>query len=399
MKRNAMFKVTRLSALILVCAMALMVFAGCSGTPKEEPTTEPTTEATEAAEEATDAPQETEAAEESGPYYDADMTAESMIVDAAGQGKVGNWGLGNEYEVQALLTKYGQETTYLSQAFDMDGFDDDSILMASAMTYNELGLVKNSYEGAYGYGDSVAYIDMNDEGVAMLEDNIFCTSDFAAENPNTVKAFISASMKGWEYACANPEEAAEIVFSYGSSVSSEHQAYMASEVKKLVETDTAGNTVTEYGKLDTEALQQTLELAKTYIKLEDSVSADALAALELSDIMDASYWEAAMAEGAVLEAPEKADVTIQLKWLPQAQFMGYYVALAKGYYDEVGLNVTITPGGGDISETTAVYTGQVDFGVTWVSNLIAANAAGMNLVEVAQVYQRSGLVLVYKINE
>ncbi len=399
MKRNAMFKVTRLSALILVCAMALMVFAGCSGTPKEEPTTEPTTEATEAAEEATDAPQETEAAEESGPYYDADMTAESMIVDAAGQGKVGNWGLGNEYEVQALLTKYGQETTYLSQAFDMDGFDDDSILMASAMTYNELGLVKNSYEGAYGYGDSVAYIDMNDEGVAMLEDNIFCTSDFAAENPNTVKAFIAASMKGWEYACANPEQAAEIVFSYGSSVSSEHQAYMASEVKKLVETDTAGNTVTEYGKLDTEALQQTLELAKTYIKLEDSVSADALAALELSDIMDASYWEAAMAEGAVLEAPEKADVTIQLKWLPQAQFMGYYVALAKGYYDEVGLNVTITPGGGDISETTAVYTGQVDFGVTWVSNLIAANAAGMNLVEVAQVYQRSGLVLVYKINE
>ena len=191
---------------------------------------------------------------------------------------------------------------------------------------------------------------------------------------------------------------AEIVFSYGSSVSSEHQAYMAGEVKKLVETDTMGNTVTDYGKLDEAAMQQTLDLAKTYIMLEDSVSAAALAALELSDIMDASYWEAAMAEGAVLEAPEKTDVTIQLKWLPQAQFMGYYVALAKGYYEEAGLNVTITPGGGDISETTAVYTGQVDFGVTWVSNLIAANAAGMDLIEVAQVYQRSGLVLVYKLN-
>jgi NitT/TauT family transport system substrate-binding protein len=79
--------------------------------------------------------------------------------------------------------------------------------------------------------------------------------------------------------------------------------------------------------------------------------------------------------------------------------MGYYVALDKGYYEEVGLNVTVVPGGGDISETTAVYTGQVDFGVTWVSNLIAANAGGMDLLEVAQVYQRSGLVLVYKINE
>ena len=80
----------------------------------------------------------------------------------------------------------------------------------------------------------------------------------------------------------------------------------------------------------------------------------------------------------------------------QAQFMGYYVAKAKGYYDEVGLDVDIISGGGDISETTAVYNGTVDFGVTWVSNLINANAGGMELLEVAQVYQRSGLVLVYK---
>ena len=181
-------------------------------------------------------------------YYDADASVESVVVDAAGKGQVGNWGLGNEYEIQALLTKYGQPTTYLSQAFDMDGFDDDSILLASAMTYNELGLVKNSYDGGYGYGDEVSYIDMNDEGVAMLEDNLFTTAAFAAENPETVKAFIYASMKGWEYACKNPEEAAEIVFNYGSSVSAEHQAYMADQVKMLVETDTKGGKVSDYGK-------------------------------------------------------------------------------------------------------------------------------------------------------
>ena len=336
--------------------------------------------------------------EEAVSYYAADATIESIVVDAAGKGQVGNWGLGNEYEIQALLTKYGQPTTYLSQAFDMDGFDDDSILLASAMTYNELGLVKNSYDGGYGYGDSVSYIDMNDEGVAMLEDNIFCTAEFAAANPETVKAFIYASMKGWEYACANPEEAAEIVFNYGSSVSQEHQSYMASEVKKLVETDTSGATVKEYGKMVEDAMAQTLELAKTYIKLEDSVAAEALQALTLDDIRDTSYWEAAMASDGSF-AVEKSDVSVQLKWLPQAQFMGYYVALDKGYYDEVGLNVSVIPGGGDIGETTAVYTGQVDFGVTWVSNLIAANAGGMDLVEVSQVYQRSGLVLVYKLAE
>ena len=79
--------------------------------------------------------------------------------------------------------------------------------------------------------------------------------------------------------------------------------------------------------------------------------------------------------------------------------MGYYMALDKGYYNDVGLNVTITPGGGDISETTAVYNGTVDFGVTWFCNLISADAAGMGLTEVAQVYQRSRLELVYKLNQ
>lgn len=316
------------------------------------------------------------------------------IIAAAKEGKVGNWGLGNEYEIFALLTKYGQENKFISQAFDMDGFDDGSITLASAMTYNELGLVKNSYEGGYGYGDKVGIIDMNDEGVAMLEDNLFCTKEFAQKNPNTVKAFIAASMKGWKYACENPEEAAKIVYEAGSSVSSDHQAYMASEVKKLCETDTKGEKVSDYGKMDEAAMQQTLDLAKKYIKLDDSAAADKLKNLTLDDIRNTSYWEDAMKES--FDKPEKTDVSIQLKWLPQAQFMGYFVANAKGYYKDVGLNVNIVSGGGDIGETTAVNNGTVDFGVTWVSNLISANAGGMDLLEISQVYQRSGLVLVYK---
>jgi NitT/TauT family transport system substrate-binding protein len=388
-----MKKLAKLCSLLLTLTLILSMLTAC-GSKKDEGTNETVTKAPEATEAATD----DASAEDAGPYYAADATVESIVVDAATKGQVGNWGLGNEYEIQALLSKYGQPTTYLSQAFDMDGFDDDSILLASAMTYNELGLVKNSYDGGYGYEDTVKYIDMNDEGVAMLEDNIFCTKAFAEKNPETVRAFIYASMKGWEYACANPEEAAEIVFKYGSSVSADHQAYMASEVKKLVETDTTGATVTDYGKMDDTALQQTLDLAKTYIKLADSVAADKLQTLTLDDIRNASYWT--LAEGSDGKfSPEKTDVSIQLKWLPQAQFMGYYVALDKGYYTEVGLNVEIVQGGGEISETTAVNNEQVDFGVTWVSNLIAANAGGMDLVEVSQVFQRSGLVLVYKINE
>ena len=334
-----------------------------------------------------------------GSYFDKGTSSEDIIKAASAAGKIGNWGIGNEYELLALLTKYDLPNEFVSQAFDMDSFDDDSLMLASAMTYNELGLVKNDYDGGYGYGDTVGTIDMNDEGVAMLEDNIFCTQAFAEENPNTVAAFISASMKGWEYACENPDEAAEIVFNYGSSVSPEHQKYMASEVAKLVTTDMSGNAVglDNLGQMEETAMQQTLDLAKQYIKLDDSAAAEKLGTLTLDDVRDTSYWEAATSES--FGTPEKTDVTVQLKWLPQAQFMGYYVALDKGYYNDVGLNVTITPGGGDISETTAEYNGTVDFGVTWFCNLISADAAGMGLTEVAQVYQRSGLELVYKLNQ
>lgn len=375
-----------LSKLVPVVLSATMILslAACGGSKTEESA-------------APSAAASAEATASAGKYFNADAIPQQIVEAAATAGKVGNWGLGNEYEVQALLGKYAQPTTYLSQAFDMDGFDDDSIMLASAMTYNELGLVKNDYDGGYGYGDTVGYIDMNSEGVAMLEDNIFCTKEFAEQNPNTVAAFLYASMKGWEYACANPEEAADIVYQYGSSVSPEHQAYMANEVKKLVETDTEGNTVTNYGNMDENAMQQTLDMAKKYISLDDAKAAEALQKLTLDDIRDTSYLDTAAASDGKF-APEKTEISVQLKWLPQAQFMGYYVALAKGYYDEVGLKVNIVPGGGDIGETTAVYNGTVDFGVTWVSNLIAADAAGMNLTEVAQVFQRSGLVLVYKIN-
>ena len=146
-------------------------------------------------------------------------------------------------------------------------------------------------------------------------------------------------------------------------------------------------------------MSQTLELAKKYIALDDKAAADKLSKLTLDDVRDTSYWEGATAStDGKFGTPEKASVTIQLKWLPQAQFMGYYVALEKGFYDEVGLEVNVVSGGGDISETTAVSNGTVDFGVTWLANLIAANAGGMDLLEISQVYQRSGLVLVYKLD-
>lgn len=379
----------KIVALTGVAAILAAGFAGCGTTKEKEPETSVTKDESttpEAGKEDTT----TEAAA-------TVMTSEEIIKKAAGEGKVGNWGLGNEYEILALLAKYNLPTEYLSQDFTMDGFDDDSITLASAMTYNEYGLVINDYDGGYKYGDTVGVIDMNTEGVAMLEDMIFCTKDFAEKNPETVKAFLYASLKGWADACEDPAKAAEICYEAGSSVSADHQAFMAKEVEKLVSTDMSGNKVSDLGNMDETAMKQTLDLAKQYVKLDDSAAAEKLANMTLDDIRDTSFMEAIKDCDGKFDV-EKSKVSIQLKWLPQAQFMGYYVAKAKGYYDEVGLDVEIVSGGGDISETTAVNNGTVDFGVTWVTNLAVANAGGMNLVEVSQIFQRSGLLLVYKLD-
>jgi NitT/TauT family transport system substrate-binding protein len=208
---------------------------------------------------------------------------------------VGNWGFGNEYEIKALLQKNEINKDLKSQDFTMDGFHSGEITAASAMTYNELGLVVNSYEGGLGYGDKVNIIDMNTEGVAMLEDCMFVNKTWAAANSDTLVKFLRASLKGWKAACENTDEAAAIVFKAGSSVSDAHQKHMAAEVKKLVLTDTKDNAValTNIGRLDDAALQQTIDMTKMYAGLTDPAAAAKLKSLTLNDLRTTVYWDKA----------------------------------------------------------------------------------------------------------
>jgi NitT/TauT family transport system substrate-binding protein len=98
--------------------------------------------------------------------------------------------------------------------------------------------------------------------------------------------------------------------------------------------------------------------------------------------------------GATASAADK--VTVQLKWLPQAQFAGYYVAQAKGYYKAEGLDVTIKPGGPDISPVQVIAGNQADVVVNWMPDALAAREAGVPLVNIAQVFNQSGLMLTCK---
>jgi NitT/TauT family transport system substrate-binding protein len=87
------------------------------------------------------------------------------------------------------------------------------------------------------------------------------------------------------------------------------------------------------------------------------------------------------------------DVTLQLKWVTQAQFAGYYVALDKGFYEAQDLNVTIKPGGPDIAPPQVMAGGGADVMVDWMPSALAAREKGLALVNIAQPFKASGMML------
>ncbi|WP_370701677.1 ABC transporter substrate-binding protein [Thalassovita autumnalis] len=87
------------------------------------------------------------------------------------------------------------------------------------------------------------------------------------------------------------------------------------------------------------------------------------------------------------------DVTLQLKWVTQAQFAGYYVALDKGFYAEEDLNVTIKPGGPDIAPAQVIAGGGADVVLDWMPSALASREKGLSLVNIAQPFKSSGMML------
>ncbi len=90
------------------------------------------------------------------------------------------------------------------------------------------------------------------------------------------------------------------------------------------------------------------------------------------------------------------DISLQLQWLPQAQFAGYYLAQEMGYFEEEGFDtVEIVPSGGDIVPQDALVAGDVDFAIAWVPKVLGTlEASGVELTDIAQVFQESGTLQV-----
>src|SRR4051794_25291914 len=107
-------------------------------------------------------------------------------------------------------------------------------------------------------------------------------------------------------------------------------------------------------------------------------------------VLVGAVWAAAGA-GASTGKASKTKVTLQLKWVTQAQFAGYYAAKAKGYYDQAGLDVRLKVGGPDIIPEQVVAGGGAEFGLDWLPSLLSARDKGTKLVNIAQVFAKSGM--------
>src|SRR5918911_3162590 len=105
----------------------------------------------------------------------------------------------------------------------------------------------------------------------------------------------------------------------------------------------------------------------------------------------ASFAVAAAGSSKHARSTKLTKITLQLKWVTQAQFAGYYAAQAKGYYKKMGLDVTIKPGGPDITPENVVAGGAAEFGLDWLPSLLSFRDKGTDLVNIAQVFTRSGM--------
>ena len=198
-------------------------------------------------------------------------TGISSVEDLKGK-KVGSWFGGNEYEIYALLEANSidrdSDLTMVQQDYTMNQLLNDEIDAASAMIYNEYGLLLESGLAA----SDLQYFDMNEEGVAMLEDCLFVNSEWIAENEDLYVRFLRASIKGWADACANPAEAGQIVYDVDNSVSLDHQVYMAEEIAKL--TVPEGFDPAMIGYTDLDAIAYTGSLALKYGLLTEEAVID-----------------------------------------------------------------------------------------------------------------------------
>jgi NitT/TauT family transport system substrate-binding protein len=197
---------------------------------------------------------------------------------------VGVWWAGNQYQFLACMNRLGinyqKDMRVIQQPFDMNGFLQHQLNAASAMTYNELGVVleagvKMSEMNVLSYSSC---------GVSQLEDGLYARADFLAKNRDLTVRFLRASIRGWQDVLKDPVAAAKIVYPNipGGVTTLAHQTYMAKEVVKLIN---YGPAIKKgIGYMDPGAFNRTAQ----------DMLVDKVIKKAPSGAYDQSYWKAAI---------------------------------------------------------------------------------------------------------
>jgi len=200
--------------------------------------------------------------------------------------KIGTWPGGNELEPYAFIEKQGfdkdRDVTLVNQGFDMNQLLNGEIDLASAMIYNEYWLpIEEGYEES-----DFTVFDMEEEGAGMLQDALFVQREYLENNEDLLVRFMKATIKGWEYAIENPEEAVDIMaidFTENDVTAKAHQIRMAQEMAKLYIADDGTTKGLFY--INKDKLQQTVDIATEYI--------DEVSDITTSKIYTLDIWEEA----------------------------------------------------------------------------------------------------------
>ncbi|MFA5633966.1 MAG: ABC transporter substrate-binding protein [Candidatus Dojkabacteria bacterium] len=213
---------------------------------------------------------------ENGVESPADITGKS----------IGTWPGGNELEPYAFIEKQGldrdRDVVLVNQNFDMNQLLNGEIDIASATIYNEYWL---PIEAGYDESEFTVF-DMEDEGVAMLQDALFVKREYLEENEDLLVRFLKATIKGWEYAIQNPEDAIERIdldFIQGDETAKKHHIRMGVESGKLYKADDGSTKGLFY--INKDKLQQTVDIATKYI--------DEVKDIDTEKIYTLSIWEKA----------------------------------------------------------------------------------------------------------
>jgi len=173
---------------------------------------------------------------------------------------VGNWGFGNEFELTAAIEKFNvADVELVAQNFDMEALLNREIDAAEAMTYNEYAQVleaTNEATGSLYQPSDLNVIDFNEVGTAMLQDAIWVSEDWLADNEDIAEKFLRASFRGWIYCRDNPDSCVDIVLEAGPTLGRSHQTWQMNEINALIWPSPNG-----IGVMDQSLWDQTIEVA------------------------------------------------------------------------------------------------------------------------------------------